>query len=37
MLCKKNPSHARMSLLQTLLIRGLVTWFWEQPDRRDLI
>ncbi|NET28819.1 DUF2126 domain-containing protein [Okeania sp. SIO1I7] len=31
------PPHARMSLLQMLLIRGLVAWFWEQPYHRDLI
>ncbi|MDY6806622.1 MAG: transglutaminase family protein [Cyanobacteriota bacterium] len=29
--------HPRMSLLQMLLIRALVAWFWEKPYTRDLI
>ncbi len=31
------PTDARMSLLQMLLIRALVAWFWERPYTRDLI
>jgi uncharacterized protein (DUF2126 family) len=31
------PPHSRMSLLQMLLIRALVAWFWERPYTRDLI
>ncbi len=31
------PPHARMSLAQQLLIRGLISRFWNQPYKADLI
>ncbi|QDT64299.1 transglutaminase family protein [Calycomorphotria hydatis] len=31
------PPHARMSLTQQLLLRGLVTYFWERPFREKLV
>jgi uncharacterized protein (DUF2126 family) len=31
------PPHARMSLAQHLLLRGLVSTFWDNPYRRDLV
>ncbi|MBN9690576.1 MAG: transglutaminase family protein [Verrucomicrobia bacterium] len=31
------PPHARMSLAQHLLLRGLVSKFWQQPYTQDLV
>ena len=31
------PPHARMSLAQHLLLRGLVSKFWREPYRNDLV
>lgn len=31
------PPHARMSVLQMLLIRSLLSWFWRKPYRKPLI
>ncbi|WP_020527293.1 DUF2126 domain-containing protein [Flexithrix dorotheae] len=31
------PPHARMSILQMLLIRALVSWFWVKPYKKKLI
>ncbi|PLX93207.1 MAG: IMP dehydrogenase [Desulfuromonas sp.] len=31
------PPHARMGLVQALLLRSLIAWFWHKPYRHDLI
>jgi uncharacterized protein (DUF2126 family)/transglutaminase-like putative cysteine protease len=31
------PPHERMSLVQQLLVRSMVSWFWDQPYERPLI
>ncbi|MEM9142060.1 MAG: transglutaminase family protein [Bacteroidota bacterium] len=31
------PPHAQMSLMQMLLVRTLVSWFWKEPYTHDLV
>ncbi|MBC3758622.1 transglutaminase family protein [Hyunsoonleella sp. SJ7] len=31
------PPHAQMSLMQNLLVRTLVAWFWKTPYEHDLV
>ena len=31
------PPHKQMSLLQMLLLRGLISWFWKKPYKHKLV
>ncbi|MDC6389327.1 transglutaminase family protein [Maribacter sp. PR1] len=31
------PPHAQMSLMQMLLVRTLVSWFWKKPYKHELV
>jgi uncharacterized protein (DUF2126 family) len=31
------PPHAQMSLVQIVLLRSLIAWFWREPYKHDLI
>ena len=31
------PPHAQMSLMQMLLVRALVAWFWKKPYKHNLV
>ncbi len=31
------PPHARMSLMQMLLVRTLIAWFWKEPYKHKLV